>query len=90
MGINNIYGEISWDQPNTLRNRVFLFCVNGKCMSGKIEEYQTLTDIQKVLIKVSFIEPSYFGNDIKLGNYFTIQEASKILAEGIITKISKT
>jgi hypothetical protein len=82
----NIYGKIKWENPHTLKDRRMLFCIEGRCMSGKIEEYTFLEGLD-VEIKVSFIEPSHFEGVLEIGKQFTIQEASKILAIGVITMI---
>lgn len=86
MAKGNIYGKINWENPDTLKNRVFLFSIEGRYMSGKVEEYKILQG-SLVEIKVSFIEPSYFDGILEIGKQFTIQEASKILALGEITLV---
>ena len=55
-------------------------------MSGKVEEFIAL-EPPYVEIKVAFIEPSYLEGIVGIGKQFTVQEASKVLTEGVITKI---
>lgn len=74
---------IEWLNKNVhIEKRVFLFCFQEKCMSGKIRELMKLNDINKYEIFVDFIEPYFFKDEVKEGNVFTINEASKILAKG--------
>jgi hypothetical protein len=82
--IENTYAEIEWTEPRTLANRNILICFNGKCMTGRIEKIDLIKP-GKCLISLRFIESSYF--DLKPGNRITLQEASEILAEGIIMKM---
>jgi hypothetical protein len=84
--VNYIIGEIKWEDSTSLQDRIFLFCIGGKCMSGKIKSYEILSESNRVQIEVNFIEPSYFDN-IQVGNPFTIQEASRVLSEGVIREI---
>lgn len=84
--VNYIIGEIKWDNPNSLQDRVLLFCIEGKCMSGKVRKYEMLSDSNKTKIEVNFIKPSYF-DEILVDNPFTIQEASRVLTEGVIKEV---
>ena len=85
----DLYCQVSWfGTDESLKDRIFLFCIEGKCMSGKVMTVTKLQTAKKFELAVSFIDSKYFENEKKIGNKITIQEASKILAEGIVTKIS--
>ena len=66
---------------------MFLFCIEDKCMTGRITGVFKLYQNENFELEVSFIDPKYFEDKKKIGNRITIQEASKILAEGVITKV---
>jgi hypothetical protein len=79
-------GQIDWLSENViLDNRILLFCIGEKCMSGRVINCQSIEGIHEFEIFVSFIEPDYFVEDLVLGNSFTIREASKVIAKGFIT-----
>lgn len=76
-------GKINWSSSKVfLEKRSFLFCFEGKCMSGRVREITQSNIENEYEILVEFIEPDYFKNEIVIGNLFTINEASKILAKG--------
>lgn len=81
--------NIHWDKPKkSLNNRIFLFCINQKCMSGKIFDVVELKESGLYEISISFIEPNYFKDELIIGKRITINEASKVLSEGEITYIN--
>lgn len=55
-------------------------------MTGEVTGVTELQQSGNFELEVSFIDPRYFENEKKIGNRITIQEASKVLAEGIITR----
>jgi hypothetical protein len=71
----------------SLKDRVFLFCIEGKCMTGRIITVTKLSTSDGFELAVSFIDSKYFENEKKIGNRIAIQEASKVLAEGVITRV---
>lgn len=77
-------GEIFLGKDENWYGRRVLFCINGKCMSGRIDSFEAANEHGKFTIDVSFIEPSYFEDVLIIGNTFTIQEASRILVNGKI------
>lgn len=84
----DIYCKVIWKgDDESLRDRVFLFCIGGKCMTGSITGATRLPQSSEFEIEISFIDSKYFESEKKIGNRITIQEASKVLAEGIITRI---
>jgi len=86
--MNGIIGDINWKSTNViLDKRIFLFCFNDRCMSGKIKGIRKLRLSKGFEIEVNFIEPDFFKEDAIIGNHFTIQEASKILGEGKVKAI---
>jgi hypothetical protein len=54
-------------------------------MTGKVIEVTKPRQGGDYELSVSFIDPNYFTNEI--GKRITIQEASRVLAEGTITKV---
>ncbi|BDD04756.1 hypothetical protein [Aureibacter tunicatorum] len=87
--MNYIKCEINWQfGESTLNGRVFLFCIGADCMSGKVLEVKKLVKQNFYELKVSFIEAKYFQNVADVGNKIKIQEASKILSEGVITSVA--
>jgi hypothetical protein len=84
----DLYCDMPWtDDEESLRDRVFLFCIEGKCMTGKVIAVTKSPTNEKFELAVAFIDSKYFENEKKIGNRITIQEASKILAEGIVTRV---
>jgi hypothetical protein len=84
----DLYCHMPWTGgEQSLKDRIFLFCIEGRCMTGKIITVTKLPTKDNFELAVSFIDSKYFENEKKLGNRITIQEASKILAEGIITRV---
>ncbi|MEI9919747.1 MAG: hypothetical protein WDO14_13250 [Bacteroidota bacterium] len=84
----DLYCHMPWTgNEESLRDRVFLFCIDKKCMTGKVIAVTRLSTNEKFELAVSFIEPKYFENEKKIGSRITIQEASEILAEGIVTRV---
>ena len=55
-------------------------------MPGRINEFQKTNKPDEFEIWVDFIEPDYFQDDFVIDNSFTINEASKILGKGKISK----
>jgi hypothetical protein len=86
--MKGIKGRIHWESKNVLlANRVFLFCIDEKCMSGRIKSFLSVNIIDEFEITVDFIEPDFFKSDLIIGRKFTIREASKIIATGEIKEI---
>ena len=82
--------KIFWKEEHcNLKNRVFLFCINSKCMSGRITEVEELEREGDYEIKVNFIDQNYFEEEAIVGNKITIQEAFEVLSEGEITWANK-
>jgi hypothetical protein len=82
----NVLCSINWlGDENSLTNRTFLFCVNEKCVSGKVLDVVKLSEKNMYEIEVNFIDSDYLKDEKKVGNRITIQEASKVLSEGLIT-----
>ncbi|WP_293916357.1 hypothetical protein [Sphingobacterium sp. UBA5789] len=76
-------GKITWlNNKITLKRRVILFCFGEKCMSGRIEKLKESSNDNEFEILVDFIEPDYFKDELIIGDFFTINEASKILTKG--------
>ena len=76
-------GKITWlNNKITLKRRVILFCFGEKCMSGRIEKLKESINDNEFEILVDFIEPDYFKDELIIGDFFTINEASKILTKG--------
>lgn len=51
-------------------------------MSGRIEKLKESSNDNEFEILVDFIEPDYFKDELIIGDFFTINEASKILTKG--------
>lgn len=82
-------GKIKWLSNSViLEKRAFLFCFGEKCMSGRINKLKKTRIDNEFEISVDFIEPDYFKNELVIGNFFTINEASKILGKGEIKEIA--
>ena len=63
----DLYCQIHWTYgEESLKERVFLFCINGKCMSGKIVTTMKLPESENFEIAISFIDSEYFNNEKKL------------------------
>lgn len=75
-------GLLITEDTQIWNGRNLLFCIKQKCMTGRIDSIEETDSNDKFKIKVSFIEPEYFVDVLKVGELFTIQEASRILAEG--------
>lgn len=87
--MKNIKAQIKWKSDKVvITKRPFLICFGEKCMSGKIEYLQRV-DNNTFKVEISFIEPEYFQKELTVGNQFTINEASKILATGRVDEIDK-
>lgn len=85
----DLYCDMSWTgNEESIKDRVFLFCIEGKCMTGKVIVVTKSPTNEKFELGISFIDSKYFEKERKIGNRITIQEASKILAEGIVTRVS--
>lgn len=86
--MNSIIGNITWKSHSVaLSKKPFLFCFNDKCMSGKIKTLRKLKSDKEFEIEVVFIEPDFFEKEAVVDGEFTIREASRILGEGIVTKV---
>jgi len=86
--MKGLKGSITWQSESVLlEKRIFLFCFGEKCMSGRIDSFQKLNASNQFEIDVEFIEPDFFGNELVLGNNFTIREASRVLGKGEIKGI---
>jgi hypothetical protein len=82
-------GKIKWLSNNVIfGKRVFLFCFGEKCMSGRINELKKSSIENEFEILVDFIEPDYFRSELVIGNFFTINEASKILGKGEVKEVA--
>lgn len=84
-------GKIKWLSNSNnviLEKRAILFCFGEKCMSGRIEELKKSSTDNEFEILVDFIEPDYFKSELVIGNFFTINEASKILGKGEVKEIA--
>lgn len=53
-------------------------------MSGRVEEVIKIEEPSTFELQISFISPEYFANEIQVNAKFTLQEASKILANGVV------
>ena len=83
----DLYCNMPWaGDEQSLKDRIFLFCIEGKCMTGRIITVTKLPTNDGFELAVSFIDSKYFEYEKKIGNRIAIQEASKILAEGTITR----
>lgn len=78
-------GEILLDTEMSWQGRIVLFCIDGRCMSGRISSFKKVEENRKFGISVEFIEPAYFEHQIVIGNTFSILEASRTIAMGTIT-----
>ena len=86
--MNKIIGHIKWESKTVLlAKRIYLFCFDEKCMSGRITDLKELPSTNQFEIRVNFIEPKYFEKEMIRGNYFTVREASKILGQGSIMEV---
>ena len=83
---NNVKIRVRWLAKRPLAKNAILFCIDGRCMSGRVTELDSLGDDQ-FEIAVRFIEPSYFNEYYQVGRKITLQEASKVLGEGVISQI---
>jgi hypothetical protein len=80
--------NISWESAGVLlKERVFLFCLDEKCMSGKISKLKKTELSISYEAEVNFIEPSFFKKDLFIGVCFTIREGNKILGRGRVLKV---
>jgi hypothetical protein len=78
-------GRIKWQSKNVaLAERAFLCCFGDKCMSGMVKKLREIAP-DYFEIELEFIEPRFFQHELFAGNRFTINEASRILGEGIVT-----
>lgn len=85
---SGIIGNVEWHSKNVIiGKRAFLFCIEDKCMSGRINDFRQLNSQNNYEIKVDFIEPHYFIKEAKVGVNFTITEASNILGVGNIKEV---
>lgn len=86
----NISCKVIWiKDEEALSDRLLFFCIEGKCMTGKVTKISRLQQAEYFELDVAFIDPEYFENEAKIGNRITLQESSRILSEGIITKVFK-
>lgn len=83
-----IKGNINWSSKNVqLCERIFLFCFEEKCMSGRINRLIKSKLPNQFEIHVDFIEPEFFKDELIVHNTFTIREASKVLGKGEVIEI---
>jgi len=68
------------------RDRILLFCIEEKCMSGRVNRVRILDD-EKYEIEVTFIEASYFSEELVVGQTIRVQESSKVIAKGKIVDV---
>ncbi len=76
-----------WKDSEASLARTFLFCINEKCLSGRVIRVMKSHERDYFQVEVSFIDSNYIKSEIRIGNKITIQEASKVLSEGVITDI---
>jgi hypothetical protein len=88
-GMSKIHfrGEVQWNLMSSIDKRLLLFCIGENCGTGKVEFADVVAEPSKMQIAVSLIDPTLWGNELKVGERFTIREASKILAQGIIISV---
>jgi translation elongation factor EF-Tu-like GTPase len=86
--MSSLIGRITWKSHDvTLSKRPFLFCFGDKCMSGRIKTLNKVRSDKEFQVEVDFIEPAFFENEAVVGSKFTIREASRVLGEGVVTRL---
>ena len=82
--MKNIKYQFGWKESESqLKGKVFLFCIEEKCMSGKVAKVEKI-GVDLFEIEINFIDPNYFESDLSFGKDITIQEASKVVSKGKI------
>ncbi len=80
--------NIIWQNENVVfEERIFLFCFGQKCMSGKITLIKDSGATNEFEVWIDFIDPTFFKDEFIVGNYFTINESSRVLAKCQIKEI---